>query len=533
MGLAAKAQPRVVFFTDKANNSYSLSRPNEFLKQRAIKRRQLMGIPLQEKDLPVSGVYLDSIRRQGASIRYSLKWPNAAVIDIAESNVSRINSLGFVRRVTGPSLARNNSKSILSNPIFQPKSCAEGPADFGQYAPYVDSSGADSLIRLTRGADKMLIAVLDGGFRRTNQHVAFRHLFANQQVDTTWDVVSWSRGVYVTGTHGTNVLTMLAAKDSSYLIAPGFGAHYALIRTEDESTETPVEMYNLIKGLEIADEIGSDVVNGSLGYNTFDDVSFDIPISGINGRSVLSQAANYAVATGMICVFSAGNDGLNTQRNGLVSVPADADSVLSIGSIDSRYNLAPSSSRGPTADGRIKPDLIGFGSGVMVADASSSSNYRIASGTSFASPWVAGLAAVAKQFLQRIDSSLTAKQVQELLKSTAFPLGMPVPNNEFGYGLVRLSQLAIRANVGEPSKKIPSQPLILYPNPNRGSLYWSLGSLSQTEGQEELTLYNSLGLAVLQIPITEVQGSISLASLPKAVYFWTTRQHGKGVLALE
>jgi len=202
--------------------------------------------------------------------------------------------------------------------------------------------------------------------------------------------------------HGTWTLSQLAGRASGRYLGSAYGCNAILGRTEYDPSEKPIEMVYWTMGAEWADSLGADVISSSLGYNLFpDSAGTNITYPMLDGHtSTITRAAEIAAAKGILVVVSAGNDGTHSYVGYKIGAPADAngDSVLAIGALDSLGNYASFSSKGPTYDGRIKPDLAAQGVANWLADPSGDPNaYTRASGTSFSTPLVAGLAACLMQ----------------------------------------------------------------------------------------------------------------------------------------
>jgi subtilisin family serine protease len=246
-----------------------------------------------------------------------------------------------------------------------------------------------------RGAG-IKIAVLDTGFE--TDHAAFAaadviaqrdFVFGDSTVrNETGDAADASR-------HGTAVWSLLAASIPNQLIGIASEAEYILAKTEDVRSETTVEEDNYVAALEWADSLGADVVTSSLSYLTFDDNS-GYTFDQLNGDiAITTVAADSAAARGITVVTSAGNGGSQGFRS--IGTPADGDSVIAVGAEDSLGVLQAFSSRGPTADGRLKPDLTAPGFQVFAVDVLSGSGFTRFNGTSFSAPLIAGTAALLRQ----------------------------------------------------------------------------------------------------------------------------------------
>jgi serine protease AprX len=174
-----------------------------------------------------------------------------------------------------------------------------------------------------------------------------------------------------------------------------------------------------------ADRPSVDVISISLGS--------DLPSDGLDA---ISQAVDAAVTTnGKVVVAAAGNSG---DLQSTITSPGSATEAITVGAgagwsapLEGPY-LAPFSSRGPTADGRIKPDLISPGVGIDAAQAGTTSGYVPYSGTSMATPFVAGTTALilAKQ------PTWTPAQVRTAVESAALDVGPAGKDNDWGSGLL-------------------------------------------------------------------------------------------------
>ncbi len=141
----------------------------------------------------------------------------------------------------------------------------------------------------------------------------------------------------------------------------------------------------------------------------------------------------------MLVVTSAGNEGAISWRK--IIAPADADSVLAVGSVNSDGNISAFSSVGPSADGRIKPNVVAQGSSAAIVN--SSGNVSRSSGTSFSTPIMAGFVAC----LWQAYPDLTNMELIDKLQKSG-DLADRV-NNIYGYGIPNFERFA--KLVGNPS----------------------------------------------------------------------------------
>ncbi|MEJ8802424.1 S8 family serine peptidase [Pontibacter sp. H249] len=435
---SGQEQKRLVYFTDKANSPYTLQQPLVFLSQKALDRRQSQSIALQERDLPVNPAYVAALKQQEVTVWYTSKWFNAAVVQCSDQKLTEIESLPFVKTTkTLNRLAFPTGNTLQSITQQETATYSTGERttlvkeDYGRAFHQSDMLGVVNLHNAGyKGAGKT-IAVFDAGFPGVNNINAFSHLFQNGQIKGTFDFVLKQDNVYGANSHGTSVLSTMAAFEPGKMIGTAFEANYLLLRTEDAASEHNIEEINWLLAAEYADSAGADVINSSLGYNVFDSPSRSYTYSEMDGNTTLvAKAADVAAAVGMLVVTSAGNEGNGGWR--YIASPADADSVLAVGAVDSLGIKASFSSFGPSADGQIKPDVVALGQKVYFLN--TAGNVTKGNGTSFAGPIIAGFAAS----LWQANPSKNNYEIIQLLRQSSSQATNP--DNSIGYGIPNYSR---------------------------------------------------------------------------------------------
>jgi hypothetical protein len=269
--------------------------------------------------------------------------------------------------------------------------------------------------------------VIDAGFQNANNMVVFDSLRAHNQILGTWDFVSDELNVYDNDAHGAECLSLMGGNWAGNIVGTAPGASYWLLRSEDAPTENIIEEYNWAEAAEFADSAGVDLISTSLGYTEFDNPAQNHTYADLDGNTTpITIAEDFAAAKGMIVENSAGNEG-----NGpwyYISAPADADSNIATGAVDNIGNYVSFSGRGPTADGRIKPNVMAQGQDTYVADVN---NFGVfpGSGTSFAGPLITGMAAC----LWQCHPTATNMQIISAIEHSASQFNNP--DSMMGYGI--------------------------------------------------------------------------------------------------
>lgn len=448
----------MVFFNDKAGNGFDINSPEAFLSERAIQRRQNQNITIDTSDLPVTQSYVTALRTLGVSTFYTTKWMNGVLVEMPSSLETAVSALSFVDRV---SLVAPGTRllNVAPNP-------SKKENDESDNEEFVNSEfqhqmlGIDAMHAAGFDGEGMLVGVFDSGFLNASQLSAFDRLFSENRVLLREDFTTGTNDVERFSSHGTRVLSVMASSLDGQLLGAAPMSDYLLFVTEDVGSEYPVEEYNWLFAAEKADSAGVDVINTSLGYTDFDAPLEDYVYEDLDGQTaVITMASNLAASKGILLVTSAGNEG-NDPWN-FVTPPADSESVIAVGGVTSSFERSVFSSFGPTADNRVKPDVAALGSGVAVAVSGDGVSFQ--SGTSFASPLVAGLATG----LWQAFPQLSASELMDIIRQSGNQ--HENPDNELGYGIPDFSR-AVSLAESVLNETIPS--IRVYPNPSTLSHFY-------------------------------------------------------------
>lgn len=452
----AQVRSYLVRFTDKSGSTFSVNRPLEFLSQRAVDRRTKQNIRILERDLPVNQGYITQLRQAGAKVVYTTRWLNGALIEADLTTLNRVNQLAFVRKdntVRLNSINSKDEKEIIIDTQEPSPTNGRTEENYGTSFQQFGMIGVDKMHDDGFRGENMHIAVIDGGFTNANTNPLFRQT----KIIDTYNFSRNTADVYnnISDTHGTRVLSLLAAFQDGQLVGAAYKASFSLFTTENDNAniENKVEEANWIFAAERADSLGVDIITTSLGYTTFDDASLNYTVNDLDGKTALiSQAAAIAVRTGMIVIKSAGNQGNRAWQR--VTFPGDVDSVLTVGSVDTNSAYVSSSSRGKTVDGRIKPDVVAMGLNTVVG--LPLGNISVATGTSFATPQIAGLAAG----LWQANPSMTNMQIVNMIRRSGTRFANP--SDSIGYGIPSYTRAKILAS---NTQNFDKNNIVIYPNP--------------------------------------------------------------------
>ena len=412
---------------DKVGSAYSVDKPQEFLSERALERRNRQQLPVDETDLPVSQVYVKELLGTGARLVTTSKWNNTVVLEVSDTILmDKVKEMPFVTHVkkvwTQPDSipARNKKcKKEVTNEV------KETGYYYGKAFRQINIHGGDSLHAAGFAGQGMHVAVIDAGFYNADKIKFFKKM----DLLGTRDFVNQKSDIYEENSHGMKVLSCMAANIKDVFVGTAPEASYWLLRSEDQDTEQPVEEDYWAAAIEFADSVGVDVVNTSLGYHEFDEGYPAYRYRDLDGHySLMSHSASMAADKGMVIVCSAGNSGRGAWKK--ITPPGDSENVITVGALTKDLVNAEFSSVGDTSDGRVKPDVAAIGVNSVVSG--NDGTVSKANGTSFASPTMCG---VVTCFWQACPW-LTAKEVVKAVQQAGDRVDYP--DNIYGYGVPNL-----------------------------------------------------------------------------------------------
>jgi subtilisin family serine protease len=441
LNLSAQFTKYIVKFKDKNSTPFSIDDPSKFLSQRAIERRIKQNISIDETDLPIVPAYIDSVRLSGdVVVLDQSKWLNQVCIETTDSTaLQKINHFSFViktqpvKRLAKRLVSRNDfiARDKFNEEINNITSRLSAPAEGNTYSygysyDQIHIHEGEYLHNKGFHGEGMLIAILDAGFYHYKNLPAFDSVNFRSRVIDTYDFVNNEESVNEDDAHGMMCFSIIAANLPGQLVGSCPNANFLLYRSEDVYSESPVEEQYWIAAAERADSAGADVITTSLGYNLFDNPVFNYSYSDLNGHTtMIAKAATLAAKKGIIVLGAAGNEGENNWH--FISTPADADSILAVGAVNVSGTPASFSSYGPSADGRVKPDVASVGLGTVISTATGT--IVSGNGTSFATPNLAGLVTCLWQAFPGFTNMQIIKAVQ---KSSSI---YDHPDNRIGYGI--------------------------------------------------------------------------------------------------
>lgn len=461
-----------VKFKDKNGSPYSVSSPNAFLSAKSITRRTNQGITVDITDIPVNQTYINQVNATGAQVFQRSKWMNAAIVIVNDNTqLTAINSLTCVLNSSpvGRFYKTKTDEITEENNTFRTSQTTA--YNYGPSFTQVSQIGVDCMHENGYRGQNITIGVLDSGFDNVNNNAVFDSLRNEGRILGTRDIVAGDNSVYEDHNHGAMVLSTIVGNAPGQLIGTGPKSKVYLIRTEDVFSEKLIEEANWIVGAEYADSVGVDIMTTSLGYTTFDNSSYDHTYADLDGKTaMMSIAATMAARKGIFVLNAAGNEGGGSWN--YVGVPADADSICTVGAVDGSGNHASFSSVGPTSDGRIKPDVSTLGQGSYVC--SPSGNFFAGNGTSFATPIMAGAVAC----LWQANPTKTNMELLQAIRMTSSKSSNP--DNNYGWGIPNLCAAHNYLNGTVLGVFEVSETPILMPNPVYGEIKFSINQMVQS-----------------------------------------------------
>jgi subtilisin family serine protease len=442
---AAPGEPLLVwvYLRDK-NGSEASGGPSARALERRNRRGRL-GASSSYEDLAVPERYVEAIAERVHRVRHISRWLNAVSVQADPGEIEALSGLSFVSRLDVVRGYRRREETLTSTVSRAPGEGVAGSSldviDYGTSFDQLEQIRVPEVHARNFHGEGILVAIFDTGFNNLS-HPAFAEMTIVARrdfVNADDDVADGSdRG---DGTHGTATLSVLGGYRPGELVGPAFRASFLLAKTEDTWSETPIEEDHWAAAAEWAEAMGADVISSSLGYFRFDAGFPSYDVADMNGETaVTTRAAQAAAERGVVVVVSNGNAGFDPSHSTL-GAPADGKLVLSVGAVDTFGVRADFSSVGPTADGRIKPDVMAKGVLVKVASPFGA-EYQLGDGTSFSCPLAAGVAALVLQ----VHPDWNVSQILSVLRATSDQAA--APDRLMGWGI--LDAVAAIESVPQP-----------------------------------------------------------------------------------
>lgn len=422
---------------DKGKVPYSLNKPEDFLSDRAIKRRLNQHIIMDSTDLPVSDAYIKAIEDLGFVTVAKSKWlKTISVFCPDSSSVDNLKKLSFVDDIKFVWKQDSTSQKKDKRAFKRKKIAEKSQTEYGYAYDQINTVNGVGLHERNYKGRGLEIGIIDAGYANLHEIL----LLDNIVVRGTKDFVYDSDDMFSGSDHGLKVLSIMAANRPEIYLGTAPEASYWLLRSEDPRSEYPVEEDYWVAAAEYADSIGVDIINTSLGYSIFNPLVESHSMDQLDGKTIyISKAAEIAASKGIFVEVSAGNEGNNMGWNKIIA-PADAEHVLAVGAIDKDSIMASFSSHGPSADGRVKPDVVALGRQINAI--SSNGDVEPIDGTSFSGPVMSGLAAC----LWQAFPNFTNYQLLDIIRRSAHRFNNP--NELFGFGIPDMEKAyRIAANV--------------------------------------------------------------------------------------
>ncbi len=395
-----------IIFKDKKDDPAA-----NYVSGQCLANRAALNIPLHQlTDVPVTAAYIKAVKDRGVKVVSQSKWLNGVTSYISIDKVEELKKLSFVKEI----FPVNTNFHIASTTLnMKPEA----------YATPLRQMHANVITENNLTGKGVVIGVTDAGYWGANNDPFLLHLFTDKSIKAQRDFINPQRNDLIvepatdSDHHGCWVMERICGFNEEKKEEAGFAvnADFYLARTENGEREYRGEEDNWVAAIEWMDSLGVRLVNTSLGYSTkMDSPADNYKKKDMNGKTtVISRAAQIATdQKGMFLVVSAGNEGEN-QNWEIISAPADAQGVLSIGATRERNcERIGYSSIGPDFLPYLKPNVSCFSLG----------------GTSFSAPIITGFVAC----LMEKAPGLTNKQLKRIVEKSAnlYPYG----NNFIGYG---------------------------------------------------------------------------------------------------
>ncbi|MGQ0813472.1 MAG: S8 family serine peptidase [Gemmatimonadota bacterium] len=389
---------------------------------------------------------IHDIERTGAKVRYTSRWLNAVSVDAGATSLARLKkhraviSIQPVGVLHKASLDRNDRYDRNDRNDRPLNSADFDSAFYGPNFRAIRQLGIPGAHALGFTGRNIRIAILDTGFEPGHEALGTGRVLAQRDFIGGDATVSNEAGDANVGTpldqeiHGTRVWSILGGHMPGRVVGPAFEADFLLAKVdlnEGSDQDVAADEDRWIAAVEWADSMGARIISSSLVYRDFIDKA-DYPPGVLSGDSArVTRMADEAARRGILVINAMGNFGPSPLS---LWAPADADSIIAVGAVGALGEPLSISGRGPTADGRLKPELVALGEGLTGASSLTPNGYdNNLAGTSYTTPLIAGGAAMFMQAWPGL--TIMAVRTALMLSGTR----SENPDNNVGFGVPNIA----------------------------------------------------------------------------------------------
>ncbi len=500
-----------VYFTDKGvfdKAAFEQKAAAVHLSDKVIRRRaksHVTGVVFA--DLPIVEGYVQQVEQLGAKLRRESSWLNAASFKVPMKDLQSIATLPFVQKVVpvaGFHIPKDEIQPATQDKLNNPHPPDALALNYGSSQDQLEQIHVPEMHAKGYNGSGVTLAMFDTGFRKS--HEAFANAYAENRVLAEYDFIfndsntanepiddpsQWN--------HGTLTWSTAGGYFDGELYGPAYKANFLLAKTEDVRSETPVEEDNWVAALQWADSLGADVISSSLAYSDW------YTYSDFDGMTAtITIAANTAAGLGIVVCNAMGNEG---PAAGTLDAPADAFNILACGAVSSNGTIASFSSRGPTADGRTKPEVCARGVSTFCASSGGDNSYTTASGTSLSTPLVAGAVCL----LVQAHPNYPPELIREAMMMTAN--NAATPDNTYGWGLIDVdaaSGYGAQFSADETQGQAPLNVQFSYTSSITATGWdWDFGDGNNSTVENPTHEYTNAGAYTVSLTINTPYGDIS------------------------
>ncbi len=480
--------------------------PEKTIERRLVRGTNAIDPAVISADLPLNEEYVGAVEAKGFRVHARSRWMNGVSGYAPQSILEEISRLPFVASVQMVKSWKipRESVSFEGNAGFSKPSLSIDTLAYGQSTLQIQFQNIQYLHQKGLNGEGIIIGVFDTGFNLQNpalRRVASRLIAQYDFIQQDGITANQPGDAYDQDFHGTYVLSVLAGFLQDTLIGPAYGADFLLAKTEIVNQEIHAEEDNWAMAAEWAESLGVDIVSTSLGYSTFDPGEFNYTYADMNGETtIITRAANELAIRGVLVASSAGNEGNSSWH--YITAPADGFRVLAVGSVNKKNMVSAFSSRGPTYDGRIKPDVVALGEGVY--GVIGSIGFGFLNGTSASCPLAAGIAAQILQFKPSLDLDGLLNVLRKSGDNSEYP------DNDRGWGKIDALRAWEVARGGNANNLVSFKVFPSYPNPfgkQLGNIYFPVELIQPL--QIKVEIFTVLGQKVRDI-ISDRAGNYKL-----------------------